>query len=101
MTPLQLPAAELGEAGGIAAIAGVTALAGLFVAYQAYRGYRRNESRPMLYLAAGVLLLTTVPVGLNALLAVLPGVTEARILLAITAAHFAGVLSILYALTRA
>jgi hypothetical protein len=27
---------------------------GLFVAYQAFRGYRRNDSRPMLFLAAGI-----------------------------------------------
>lgn len=34
----------------------------LVVVYQAYRGYRRNESRPMLFLALGVVLLTIVPV---------------------------------------
>ena len=101
MTPLQPAAAGLGDVGAIAVIAAVTALAGLFVAYQAYRGYRRNESRPMLYLAAGVLLLTAVPVGLNALLATVPDATDAGVLLAITAAHLVGVLSILYALTRA
>jgi hypothetical protein len=27
---------------------------GLFVAYQAYRGFRRNGSRPMVFLAAGI-----------------------------------------------
>lgn len=34
----------------------------LIVVYQAYRGYRRNDSRPMLFLAFGVILLTIVPV---------------------------------------
>jgi len=47
--------------GGLSTVtATVTALAGAFVAYQGYRGYRRNDSPPMLYLAIGILLLTTV-----------------------------------------
>jgi hypothetical protein len=33
----------------------------LVIVYQAYRGYRRHESRPMLFLALGVVLLTIVP----------------------------------------
>ncbi|MCW8173781.1 hypothetical protein D8S78_24730 [Natrialba swarupiae] len=37
---------------------GLAAVIGGFVATQAYRGYRRYNSRPMLLLAAGVLLLT-------------------------------------------
>lgn len=35
------------------------------VVYQAYRGYRRNGSRPMLFLASGVVLLTIVPAVLS------------------------------------
>ena len=31
------------------------------IAYQAYRGYRRNESRPMLFLAVGFAFITTIP----------------------------------------
>ncbi len=83
------------------AFAAVTAVAGAFVAYQAYRGYRRNDSRPMLYLALGIVLLTTVPVGVEYALTVLTGATDAAILLAVTVAHLAGVVAILNALTRA
>jgi len=31
---------------------------GLFIVYQAYKGYRRNERRQMLFLAAGLALIT-------------------------------------------
>ena len=31
----------------------VTMLLGVLIAYQAYRGYRRNDSRPMLFVAVG------------------------------------------------
>jgi len=31
---------------------------GLFIVYQAYQGYRRNERRQMLFLAAGLALIT-------------------------------------------
>lgn len=34
---------------------------GCVIAFQAYRGYRRNGSRPMFYLAVGLVLLTVVP----------------------------------------
>lgn len=34
---------------------------GLFIAFQAFRGYRRNQSRRMLFLALGLVLLTVVP----------------------------------------
>ncbi|WP_152041185.1 DUF7521 family protein [Salinigranum salinum] len=33
----------------------------LVIVYQAIRGYRRNGSRPMLFLALGIVLLTIVP----------------------------------------
>ena len=79
----------------------VTAVAGLFVALLAFDGYRRNDSRPMLYLAVGIALLTTVSVGIDFGLTLLTGATDAEILLAITVAHLAGVTAILYALTRA
>ncbi|WP_227354323.1 DUF7521 family protein [Haladaptatus salinisoli] len=101
IAPLRLPDA-LGNADGlIFAFAAVTAIAGAFVAYQAYRGYRRNESRPMLYLAVGIALLTVVPVGVDYALVALTGATDAEILLPVTVAHLAGVAAILYALTRA
>lgn len=98
---LQLSDAFTSAGGLIFAFAAVTAVAGLFVAYQAFRGYRRNGSRPMLYLAVGIVLLTAVPVGVNSALTALTAATDAEIVLAVTAAHLAGVLSILYSLTRA
>lgn len=79
----------------------VVAVAGVFVAYQAYRGYRRNESRPMLYLAVAITLLTVVPVSADYTLATLTTASDAIILLTITIAHLAGVTAVLYALTRA
>ena len=85
----------------IAVFAAATAIAGLFVATLAYRGYQRNASRPMLYLAVGIVLLTTVPVGIDYTLQGVTTVTDAEILLAVTAAHLVGVIAILYALTKA
>ena len=38
---------------------------GGFVAYQAYRGYRRNDSRPMLFLAAGIGLMVCLHFGIR------------------------------------
>ncbi len=80
---------------------GLTGIVGLFVASVAYRGYRRNESRPMLYLALGIVLLTAVPAAVNVLLTASTGATDAEILLSLTVSHLCGVVSILYALTRA
>ena len=36
----------------------VTMVLGFLIAYQAYRGYRRNDSRPMLYVAIGFVLIS-------------------------------------------
>ncbi|MFH5799848.1 hypothetical protein [Haladaptatus sp. CMAA 1911] len=80
---------------------GITGIVGSFVASVAYRGYRRNESRPMLYLALGIVLLTAVPAAVNVLLTASTGATDAEILLSLTVPHLCGVVSILYALTRA
>ncbi|WP_440767326.1 DUF7521 family protein [Natronorubrum sp. DTA7] len=43
----------------------LVALFGTVIAYQAYRGYRRNDAGSMLYLAAGLLLLTLCPFLVN------------------------------------
>lgn len=59
MTPLVLPLQVGVDASTLTAT--LIAIVGAFVAYQGYRGYRRNDSRPMLFLAAGILLLTTIP----------------------------------------
>lgn len=42
----------------------VQAIVGIGIAYIAYRGYRRNESRPMLYIAIGFILVLGVPFAL-------------------------------------
>jgi hypothetical protein len=39
----------------------VAALVGLLIAYQAYRGYRRNDSRPMFFIALGFTLTVGLP----------------------------------------
>jgi zinc transporter ZupT len=39
----------------------LTVLLGLAISYIAYRGYRRNQSRPMLFVAAGFALVVGVP----------------------------------------
>lgn len=98
---LQLPFEALAPETIVFGFVAVIAIIGVFVAYQAYRGYRRNDSRPMLFLAIGILLLTAVPAGANIGLIVLTTATDAEILLVISLAHLAGVGSILYALTRA
>lgn len=91
-----------GSIGGVIPVFAVaSAIGGLFVASLAYQGYRRNNSQPMLYLATGIILLTTIPVGMNYALAASTTATDAEILLLITASHLAGVTAILYALTRA
>lgn len=91
----------MGDADIIFALAATTAIAGLLVAFQAYRGYRRHASRPMLYLASGITLLTVVPAGVNSLHLIVPSTTDAGVLLAIVAVHLVGVVAILYALTKA
>lgn len=98
---LQLPAGKLAPEAIVLGFAAVIAVIGGFVAYQALRGYRRNNSRPMLFLAISILLLTAVPAGANIGLSVLTSATDAEILLVVSLSHFAGVVSILYALTRA
>lgn len=44
------------------AIAGLLAVGGIIIGYQGYRGYVRNNNRTLLFLAVGILFLTTVPV---------------------------------------
>lgn len=77
----------------------VTALVGAFVAYQAYRGYRRNDSQPMLYLAVGILLLTTVPfvVRQSIIVAGVGGPASGEFAARITS--IAGLLAVLYSFT--
>lgn len=78
-----------------------TAVVGGFVAYQSYRGYRRNGSRPMLALAVGVSLLTTVAFVVERLLTAFGTVGPVYGELAFQAVSIVGILVVLYALTRA
>lgn len=75
----------------------VTMLLGFLVAYQAYRGYRRNDSRPMFYVAVGFVFISSGAVIEGVLFDVLgltlfDAGTVATIVVAI------GMLSVLYAL---
>lgn len=74
-------------------------LLGLTIAYTAYRGYRRNDSRPMLYIAVGFLLVLGVPAVLSAVgLGV--RVEQIRIFIGmlVQISEVAGLVAILYAL---
>lgn len=83
----------------VAITAAATAFAGTAVAYQSYRGYRRNASVPMGWLALAVLLLTVLPVLIEAVITLVP--TPAAVLAALTASsRVAGLLAALVALTR-
>ena len=50
----------------------LAALLGIFIAYQAFRGYRRNDSRPMLFIAIGFVLALAVPLVILLLSLVVP-----------------------------
>ena len=77
-----------------------SALLGAFVAWTAYRGYRRNESRPMLFLAVGVVFLTTIPFVLAHAIDQLTAATDATVLLAITVCHLIGLVAVVTSLRR-
>lgn len=68
------------------------------VVVQCYRGYRRNDSRPLLFLGVGIGLVTLPSFVLYVLVAGF-GVPPYVDLLALT--QTAGLLSVLYAFTRA
>ena len=83
------------------AVGFVTALLAVFVAYQGYRGYRRNDSAPVFFLSLGILFLTALPFFASEALGTLPGVSDAKVILAIQVLNVVGLGSVLYALTRA
>jgi hypothetical protein len=76
----------------------LSALIGLFIAYQAYRGYRRNDSRPMLFIAVGFALALAVPFLLVVLYVALPFLSEALVSLLSQLSQVSGLIAILYAL---
>jgi hypothetical protein len=104
MTAETALATALALVGGVEAATlarALTATVGFFVAYQAYRGYRRNDSRPMLYLGAGIFLVTTLSFVVSTLVMSPLGATEAESVLAWAVFNVAGLASILYAFTGA
>lgn len=74
------------------------AVLGLFIAYQAYRGYRRNESRPMLFMSLGFVLVVGVPVLLTIPFLLVPAVPQAAYQFAIQTSEVGGLVCIIYAL---
>ncbi|MFD1563290.1 hypothetical protein ACFR99_07000 [Haloarchaeobius amylolyticus] len=76
----------------------LSALIGLFIAYQAYRGYRRNDSRPMLFIAIGFALTLAVPFLLLLFYVVLPFVSESLAAVLSQTSQLCGLVVILYAL---
>ena len=77
----------------------LTAVVSLVVAYRVIRGYRRNRSRARLYLALGLVLLTTVPILLGLVLTPpITGVSEVGRTLAMTVSELLGLAAMLYAI---
>ncbi|WP_115864402.1 DUF7521 family protein [Halorussus litoreus] len=71
---------------------------GVFIAYQAYRGYKRNESRPMLFIAIGFVLVLAIPFCLFVLYGVLSVLPVAAVVVGSQLSQVSGLLAILYAL---
>ena len=100
MTPLGFEPVEL----VLMSFATASVALGLFISYQAYRGLRRNESRQMLYLSVGMILLFGVAYGLAFLTSVflhyrvLPLVYQDALRIAVRLAQFAGLACIAYSM---
>lgn len=75
----------------------LTAVVSLIVAYHVIRGYRRNRSRARLYLALGLVLLTTVPILLGLVTPVV-GVSPVGRSLVTTVSELLGLAAMLYAI---
>lgn len=97
ITPPEIPSWARLISQGISVI---TALVGLAIAYQAYRGYRRNDSRPMLFLAIGFILSVGLPFVMLIPLLLFSHIPEATAVMAILSNLFTlvGLSCILYAL---
>lgn len=76
----------------------LAALLGIFIAYQAFRGYRRNDSRPMLFIAIGFVLVLAFPFVLLLVTLAVPGVPVWAVGLLTQASELLGLGSIIYAL---
>ena len=71
---------------------------GLYIAYQAYRGYRRNDSRPMLFIALGFVIIMGLPVVLFVPAIFLSDLPVVGIQSVVQALEIVGLLCIIYAL---
>jgi uncharacterized membrane protein (DUF441 family) len=76
----------------------VGAALGLFIAYLAYRGYRRNDSRPMLYLAIGFGAILGLPIPVVAVSLLFPSIPAPAVQAVIQTVEIGGLLCIVYAL---
>lgn len=76
----------------------VTALVSLVVAYVIVRGYRNNRDRGRLYLALGLVLLTTGPIMIQLVLTNLTAVSELSRSAAANASKLLGLGAILFAI---
>jgi len=76
----------------------VGAALGLFIAYLAYRGYRRNDSRPMLYLAIGFGVILGLPIPVVAVSLLFPSLPGPAVQAFIQTLEIGGLLCIIYAL---
>lgn len=84
---------------GLVAYELVGAVLGVVIAYLAYQGYRRNQSRPMLFIAVGFVLALGLPLATTILYFVLP-VTGGEVAMQVLTQTFeiAGLLCIIYGL---
>ncbi|SDN11550.1 hypothetical protein SAMN04487949_3422 [Halogranum gelatinilyticum] len=76
----------------------LSALLGLVIARKAFQGYRRNASKPMLFLAAGIVLLTAVPAVLSLFLSNFTGLPSYQVVLVTNGSELLGLLAIAYSL---
>ncbi len=76
----------------------LSALLGIAIAYVAWRGYRRNDSRPMLFMALGFVLALGVPFGLLLVFVAVPGLSEGVVGVLTQVSQVAGLVAVLYAL---
>jgi hypothetical protein len=101
MIPLQLNFPDVPEWVQLLTQVGqlLTAVLGLLIAYTAYQGYRRNDSRPMFFIALGFALAIGLPVLLVVPSLVLRGTTAlAAVAVASEVFTLVGLGCILYAL---
>lgn len=76
----------------------LSAVLGLVIARKAYQGYATTRSKPMLYLAVGIVFLTAVPALLSTVLTNLTALPGYQVVLVTNGAEILGLLSVAYSL---